>query len=429
MSIGLHVTGTRTARSKDLLGEVLAWLRATYAQTLCATMRAMDDERRPCLLASFHPGSEDVVLTARDDGGLIASAVTSTAGPGYHAYVCEVLHALGEKFDIAWDAEDPSGETGDETGYFHTRDRAALEDAMARWLSVLAGRVRALTKEGHTDIALSLPVGREYTHDGLFATPLGPRDAAWLDATCADGRAGFDVFPWSEPGTGAGYLLGRALVRMWTDVRWRTPAATAAEERETLEEVIALLEAAYADDPRRAYPWREWAELLALLGRDSLLATRAQLRAETAPLTPAIGYRRREVRVTISGGWSLVVPGDFAERWDEQGTWCAWDGRRTLWFTSFSMKDAQGKDRSATVQETLAGLPKLEGDTATFVAGDVHGVAALGRGTDQGVELQQLRAYAAVPANAAVLTLCFETDAEREWAYEVWRSLRYAATP
>lgn len=424
-SIRLYVTGTRATRSRDLIADILAWVRETYPATLCATMRAVDDERRPCLAVSFHPGAEELLLTERDDGGLIAQAVTSTAGPGYHAYVCEVLHALGARFEVTWDAWNPDGTPGDETGYFGTPDRAALEDTMARWLAVLAQRVRALAQEGHKDIALSLPVGREYSHDGLFATPLGPRDAAWLDAACADGRAGFDIFPWAEPGAGAGYFLGRALVRMWTDVRWRTPAA--AEEREALEEVTALLEAAYTEDPSRAYPWREWAEMLALLGVDSLLATRAQLRAETAPLAPAIGYRRRDIRLTISGGWSLVVPGDFAETWDEQGTWCAWDGTRTLWFTSFSMKDAKGADRSATVEETLAGLPNLEGEKSAFTAGKVRGIAALGRGHDKGVELQQLRAYAAVPANAAVLTLCFELETDPTWAYEVWRSLRYSA--
>ena len=57
----------------------------------------------------------------------------------------------------------------------------------------------------------------------------------------------------------------------------------------------------------------------------------------------------------------------------------------------------------------------------------MRGIAALGRGHDKGVELQQLRAYAAVPANAAVLTLCFELETDPAWAYEVWRSLRYSA--
>ena len=156
---------------------------------------------------------------------------------------------------------------------------------------------------------------------------------------------------------------------------------------------------------------------------------RAKPSAETAPDAPLIGYRRRAIRITISGGWSLVVPGSFAETWDEQGTWSAWDGARTLWFTSFGMKDADGKDRLATVEETLAGLPRLEGETTAFAEGKVRGIASLGRGRVKGVELQQLRAYAAAPANAAVLTSAFETGADPAWAYDVWRSLRYVAAP
>jgi len=435
MSLGLYVTGTRTARPADLLGEVLGWLVASYATTLCATMRGVDDDGQPCLMVSFHPGAEDIVLTLRADAapgtiGLAASAVTSTAGPGYHAHVCEMLHALGAAFDVAWDPEDPRGETGDETGYFHTKNRRALEDAAARWLQTLAGRVREVAADGNTGIALSMPEGREYTHDGLVTTPMGPRDAGWLDATCLDGRSGFDVFPWAEAGTGAGYLRGRALVRMWADVHWRAPGDD--DEREMLEEIVALLEAAYRDDPERTYPWREWAEILALLGRDSILATRAQLRAETAPLTPPIGYRRRDVRVTLSGGWSMVVPGSLAEAWDERGTWSGFDRDRTIWFTSFSLKAERdaGAQKSqvlpATAEETLAGLPPLDGETTTYLSGGIRGIAALGRGSESGVEMQQLRAYAALPANAAVLTVCFGTDAERAWAYDVWRSLRCA---
>jgi len=421
MAIGLYVTGSRALRSSALRDEILAWLRETHARTLCASEQAHDDRGRPCLLVSLHPGAEDVVLTLREDGGLDASAVTSTAGPGYHAHVCEMLHALGAHFEVAWAPEDPSGETGDETGFFHTKNRPALEDAMARWLSGLAGRVRTLRADGSEAISFSLPEEHTYLCEGAVATPLGPRDDAWLAATERDGRAGFDVFPWAEPGTGAGYLLGRALVRMWRDVRWRRPGDD--DEAETLAEVTALLEAAHTADPRRAYPWREWAELLALLGQESLLATRAQLRAETAPSAPASGYRRGDVRARLSGGWSIDIPGSLAERWDDAQTWCAWERGRTVWFTSLSAETTSLPGASA--DDTLAGLPPLDGETLHHRAGWLAGIAAFGRGVSEGVELAQLRAYMAVPGHAAVLTVCFEDETDRDFALALWRSLRF----
>jgi hypothetical protein len=420
MAIGLYVTGSRVTRSDGVLDEVLAWLRENHALTLCASEHGHDDRGRPCLLVSFHPGAEDVVLTLREDGGLDASAVTSPAGPGYHAHVCEVLHGLGAHFDVDWAPEDPRGETGDETGFFHTKNRPALEDAMARWLAALAGRVRTLRAEGREAIGFSLPEEHTYLFDGSVATPLGPRDDAWLARTHADGRAGFDVFPWAEPGTGAGYLLGRALVRMWRDVRWRRPGDE--DEAETLAEVTALLEAAHTADPRRAYPWREWAELLALLGQESLLATRAQLRAETAPPAAPIGYRRGEVRARLSGGWTIDLPGSLAERWDDAQTWCAWERGRTVWFTSLRVAETG----PASADDTLAGLPPLEGEVQEHRTPGRVGIAAFGRGTTDGVELAQLRAYMAAPGSAAVLTVCFEDDADRDLALTLWRSLRFA---
>ena len=55
-----------------------------------------------------------------------------------------------------------------------------------------------------------------------------------------------------------------------------------------------------------------------------------------------------ELNVTLTGGWTLTIPGEFADEWEEGGeTWSAWHGGRTIWFTSWSV--AGENDASATV--------------------------------------------------------------------------------
>lgn len=420
MTLGLHLTGILARRDDDPLASVISYLREAHGSRLGHVERAVDDDGRPCLAVSLHPAAEEIVVTDLGGTRLAATAKTSTAGPGYHAFVCDVLHALGAALPIAWDDESADGEVGDETGYFHSGDYAALEARFLEWTRGLAAQVRTILDQGGTALAVSMPATHEVFHDGAIATPLGPRDRAWLDRVAENPAAGVDLFPWWHRGEGPHERLGRALARMWTDVRWRPP--TTDGEREVIEETVGLLEAAYREDPKAPYPWSEWSELLAFLGRDSLLATRAQLRAATAAPSVPIGYRRRDVRVMLSGGWSVVVPGAFAEAWDERGTWSGWDAKRTVWFTSFSLQRETG---APTAEETLAGLPPLEGEVLRASAGDAIYAATFARGADDEGALAQLQGYAAAPGSAAVCTVCFDEEARREWAIAVWKSLRW----
>jgi hypothetical protein len=450
MSIGLYVTGrvrpggaagsaARTlgeresgeaagaARQDDLLDRALAHLEATTRPALCSSERTRDADGRDVLCVSFHPGAEDVVLIDEGDGRVAAAANTATCGPGYHRFVCDTLRALGEALDVTWDPESPDGDVGDETGYFHSGDAAAIDRTFAAWLQGVARRIRFLLSGPNSEIALSMPESHAFQHDGAIATPLGPRDAAWIERVARDGTQGFDVFPWRAPGVGADYFLGRALVRMWSDVRWRPPLDE--EERQGLAEVAALLEAAYRAAPGgvsadRPYPWREWAELQELLGTDSLLATRTKLRAESTAAAPPIGYRRRDVRVRLSGGWSLQVPGAFAESWDERGTWHGTDGVRAVWFTSFRVGDEGAAPDAASI---LAARAPLEGEPLPErTEGPVRSRAALRRTDDEGRPLFEVHIDAAVPGGHAFLTVVVVDEAHLAWAEALRSTLRHA---
>jgi hypothetical protein len=278
--------------------------------------------------------------------------------------------------------------------------------------------ILSLHARGHRGLQLSLPEGTTFEHDGVVATPLGPRDHAWLVRAAKEPGAGADVFPWWDEGQGAAVLRNAALASMWIDVRWRRPANE--DETRTLRGVVELLSRAHALEPD-ASPWREWSEILAHLGERSLHATSVHLRAERDRGRPEIGYRRRHVRVALSGGWSLRVPGDLGDTWDERGTWCGTDGVRSVFFTSF---EARG---SASSRATLEGLPPLDGEGEILATerGELH--ARLRFDRDEGARSAQ--AIAALGSHAAVGTIVFEREADREWALETWASLAHLEEP
>src|SRR5205814_401036 len=114
--------------------------------------------------------------------------------------------------------------------------------------------------EQYSEMMISMPAGHRYPHHGPLVTPLGPRDLGWVEAVADDPRRGIDLFPWWSEGIDGSFYLGRALCRMWKDVRWRVPLTE--EEGDLLMSTHLDLCRAYALEPSLSYPWREWREMM-----------------------------------------------------------------------------------------------------------------------------------------------------------------------
>ena len=409
MGTAIHLRGT--CREDDALGAVEAFAAKRTGAFTPEASRAEDEEGRPLLALAIHPAAEPLRVVDHGGGRITIDAVTGTAGPGYHAHVTELLRDAADALGITWERVE------DESGYFESRDRRALEAAITVWLGTTAHEVLALHARGMRGLQMSLPEGTHFEHPGVLATPMGPRDLEWLERVAKDPRAGIDVLPWWHEGEGAETLLGAALAAMWIDVRWRAPLIES--ERRLFERVLGWLDRGQSLAPELEWPWREQSEMLERLGEDSLRATRVHLRASALPPAAAIGYRREHVRVALSGGWSIRVPGAFAERWEERGTWVGWDATRSAWLNSLEVRGSESTD------ETLAALPEIEGEGELmgFERGPMRAVARFAEGEEDGVRLVQLRAHAALGGHAAFGTIVVAKDEDREWALETWGSL------
>jgi hypothetical protein len=436
MGVGFWLTGTIPSTASDegedseWLQRAETWLRKHAGAPLEQLRRGVDHEGRAGVFAQLHPAAEELEILVPEKGRMIATNKTSTVGPGYHIWVCDLVRQLGVDLRVTWDPEGSVEDDGslDETGYFYKRDPVAVEEEMLKWLR---GMVRMILDREFEWLMVSMPLGHHYSSAGPMVTPLGPRGGEWLDAVSVDPRMGTDIFPWWSPGVGAEFYFGRALTRMWREIRWRPPLSDEEEEL-WIGCHLDLVEALKAD-PTLDFPWNEWRELLdhieTRLGEDTLedrevvaeILRKAALTAEG----PLIGYRREPVRAYLFGGWSIEIPGEMAESWDEEGTWSAWDGDRTLWFTAFTREHSDGRKIPAQeVLEEASDLPEEE--RLEFQNEEIRGQACFVPYQEEGEELWNLKAQVAADGAFAICNIYVHDPADRDWAVQVWQSLQHA---
>jgi len=402
--MGLGLILRARARDSESFGAIEQLIDARFHDLV---VRSASDEGR--YVVQLHPAAEDVEFSM-DDGVIVVSAKTSTVGPGYHAFLCELLHRLGGELDLAWTAGE---DEGDETGYFLTSDRGALEGEMLAWLRGLCGMLAEQIDQGSTGFMISLPIDTVFEFEGALATPMGPRDAAWVSRVHGDPRQGIDLFPWWEPGRGARYLRDRAITRMWTEVRWREPVSES--EQELLEAIDDDLGAAHEADSSLELPWAEWAEIAGLLGYDDPTSGRGARRPAT------IGYRRNLVRVSLTGGWTVRVPGHMSTEFDDEGTWSAFTPGRTIWMSSFRIGDADAP--TLTAAETL---PKRDPKGDPIELPDLPPELAYRAYTSTTNEGHpQLTLQIAIPHRIAVFTIVHEDPHDLDWAKRTASSVRH----
>ena len=356
----------------------------------------------------LHPLAEAVTLT--DEGGAVTlEAMTSSVGPGYHAFVCDLARELADELATPW-AEDDE-EYGDETEFFEHGDFGRLQEEMLAWLGSLAAAVLEQVEPDSSELAVAMPLGDRFVNLDFANTPLGPRSREWFEAVARDASRGIDFFAWWERGLGASYLAGRALAELWNRIPWRPPLDE--DEERLMRETLELLRAAHEAEPDRPLPWAAWVELARLV--DDAVPTDVTEAAERDE-SPPIGYRRHDVVAALPGGWSVRVPGSLAAGVDEEGAWVAHDVSRSV-YASVLSTGGQPVD-----------LSDLEPEEGEEHAHDDEGARrrawAAVEQEAEGPELV-LRGVAASGDSVATITITCE-PADEQWALGVWRSLRRA---
>jgi hypothetical protein len=430
LGVGLHLIGQASKRglvprlptTERLVADVEGWFRAQAADELRSLARIEAEPETAALRATFHPAAEPVDLRFLPAGRVEVDADSVPVGPGYHTWLCHALRRLGTDLEIDWLRPELEPASRDETGYFWSDQRADVERAHLVWLrDVLRAAADPRVRRGEPLHASSFG-GHHFDADAAVVTALGPRSEAWLAQALERPSLATDVWPWSADAQDARYLLNRALCLLWTEVRWRPPATDT--ERADLDEVIRLLRRAFPLEPSLPYPWREWRDILQLAGLATDPMTERIVReagqAEAAEAGPLIGYRRRAVAVDHAG-WTLTVPGSWAERRNEE-EWWGGDGGRSITLAGVETGEGGEPMPAQTFLQRVAG--HLGRDALEHRDGPLVSRARIEIDAGSGVEVATLEGYAAVLGRGAAIKIEIHDPEDWEWALEMWRSLQ-----
>lgn len=414
----------RLPTADRLLADALAFVTTDYGDLVRSSRMQTGPDGSPELALDLYPAMPPLVLRAADTGRVTADAETLAAGPGYRRFVGRLVERLGLELEVDWTARPPEGDEASAADAPPAEDaatfasRPAAERDYLAWLGNELIAARVARARGRPPGHVGTPAGIEYTVDGAVATLLGPRDDAWLEAAIGDPHVAVGVTPWWADATDATYLLNRALVLMWTEVRWRQPAGDA--ERDLLDEIHRLLSRAFPHDPGLPYPWHAWAEIAGLRGIDDQMARQALARAVREPAPePPIGYRRQAVLIRHEG-WTLEIPGSFAERRTAEEWWGGESGR-SITIAATTTGTPSGPMPAETFLAQVAG--HLGSEALSHRDGEVVGRATLTTDASSGLEVGIVEGYSAIAGSGAAIRITFDDGADWQWALDTWRAL------
>jgi hypothetical protein len=421
MGLGFQFTGRLQARGLLRRTPTFgAWVRELLAEFEAVhpgfVERASVPEGDDGDAAEFvlHPAAEALFVERGADGAIVLSAKTSNVGPGYHVFLVERLTAFFEKTRFVVERDEEA--SFDEAGVWPTGDAAAAEREARAWLRGLAQHVGELIDGGAAQLVLALPMDKRFESDGAVLTALGPRNREWLDDVASGRDDGSSMVPWWQSGFGAAYWRGRALVRMWSDVRWRAPLGD--DEREHVVRVHDELRRAFAASPRLPLPVREWRELAALVPDAIRVPAGVVELANAAP----IGYRRRPVKY-VTAGWSITVPGEFADTLENDGsTLLLYDATRSVRVSTFT---ATRKDGSPVPAAQLIESERKpgRGPIAVPLANGVLSEVSIVDSATDGEPHRLLSGCAAVDGRLVIATITHPDAGGDAWATGVFATL------
>lgn len=441
MGVGLELQSA--GKRRGLLGRVFAsavdftvmeqWVQSNLPPLLNMSVTPLRNAEGKLFGLEFvpHPAAEAVHIEATSGNRIALSAKTSTVGPHYHIFLCDLLHNMESELGLQWEASGRPGDS-DPTGYFFTRNSDNVMPIMLSWLKQLANQILQLVDQvGVTGLHISMPSETQFEFDGLIATPLGPRDRRWVEMTANNAYTGTDIFPWCSLRSAAEGPLNAALVLMWNEVRWRRPLNDS--ETQTLRRVADLLKKAYDADSSLSYPWREWDEVLGYLDAtdDGLRGAVRNGAAAEDPTKPLVGYRRAKVTRVIDDSWKVEMPGCFFEALTDEGVPLFDDGNgRQILISVVGLASQYRNNPDAfSLLRSLAD-EKLKKDPATQSREWHEHTGKFSRSmANYGPidDVHTMSVMAVGPTSIAMLTINYP-EHDLEWAIQTWKSVDFQPT-
>ncbi|MEM6549116.1 MAG: hypothetical protein AAF713_15385 [Pseudomonadota bacterium] len=350
--------------------------------------------------AHLTPLEAPVTFRIDDRGRLLVTAPTQMTGPGYHQQVVSGLTELARHQRFYWDE---SGNASDPASYFADRDFPSLQREFAWDLARLSRRL--MREAGGVDIGL--PDDLVPLDTPCFArTQRGPRDRQFFEEAANPDTAeqsAADHFPWWDSGLTGRTALGMAEALAWSVFPWR---AGLYDSERVVGEVISEL----------ATKTRGEEDLDGRLGLSELTEILAA-EMDLGPQPDGPGFLRGRVLRPLTGGWKIALPGHFTSRFDSK-TSCV-----SYWF-----KDREVHATTYAAHERELNL-EAEADAAMGEISEMRDehlfVADFGAARGQDWEAVELEGRVRTPGGLAIVSILVEGDADRDWALDTFRSIRF----
>jgi len=352
---------------------------------------------------------EEDVYGSWEDGMLCISAKTSSAGPGYHAYLVELLDRMGI---------DPL-EVEDETEYYEHRDFERLQSSMMGWLKALSKKIIEMAGENYSILSINMPLDTVPAENGRLACcPLGYIEKEFFERAERDEVSGQEFFVWWNEQQDAKFYKNCAMSLMWCDINWLVPE-TEVEQR-AIRAVLSCLEKAYSMDSKQDYPTAEWMELAQLSEDQKSIKKLKTIFGEGG--TPSVGYLRKNINSSING-WRIEHSGMMHYELDDNGTKVWWDDDMTIRASTITVKfneDVENKSESL-LKSVLEG----ETDYERFSPRNKETPAAIQHVQieEDGELLWQTRLFATSENVLLIISIYYPENAFREKAIEICSSV------
>ena len=356
------------------------------------------------------PFEEDIYGTW-EGGKLLISARTNSAGPGYHAYLVDLIDRLGIK----------PAKVEDETGYYGNRDFRLLQNEMSKWLSGLSEQLLSMD-EDYSDLSVSLAVDWFPGNTGQFANcQLGPFERRFFERAQNDRSAGSEFFVWWDMEQNALFFRNVALNLIWCRNNWLQPETDL--EYETVAATLACLDKAYSSDPGLDYPAAEWKELADLSGTGgfdtvySNMMKEFRLRYGNTP--PKLrGYMRGMIRSNVAG-WYFTHIGKMHYDVEEDGSPVWWDDRMTIRMTTFTVEPRAGTKSNS--EALLRAVTEKEKDCEPLSLRTKEIAACIQhlQIEEDGEPLHMTRLTAALDNRLMIMSFYYADEKDREQAVNV----------
>lgn len=373
------------------------------------------DQDEKTLNVTLHPCEEPVYFELSNDI-IVCSAKTNSVGPGYHAYLIEMIEKLGKELGIKWSWDLVEGEEyyEDETNYYKQRNFDQLQVEMLRWLRALC---RSYDDEGGRQVMVSLPMGFPRMKRDFFAVSaiqiwdkewfekvayLEPDDLKW---------AGKEFFIWWNQEPDALFYKQTGIALLNVDCPWHFPVDD--KEKKSLSIIDQCFESARQLDPFIELPEEDWITI-----KNFLTET------ETDIPETEYGYRKHLMTFDLPDNWLIDLPGTMYRDTDEN-TLVFYDHIRTVRSLAYNIKKEK---TDAEYAETFFDNNKNVGaGTETLYSGtDLAGKAIVYYTIDKEADSEYwiLQGVKVKDNRFLLSTICYPTAEHKEWAVQTWNSIR-----